>query len=476
MLKSKLTLLFVLLLAKFAMAQDCDCKKNYQWMKKTFAENDAGFPEVLRKKGIDAYNYHSKSIENRVYKIRDYDDCKKALEDWLRFFRTDHFRLTKTKATLDKQHKAQLYSPISIANEIDLALFKDQVALLPTRSLVGLWETGGNTFAVQKINNHFVASLVEDNGTWKKGTILFSLGENLKEGTRYMSTYRPVPIEKVNYLDDNLLTVNELTLKRVFPESHLKSNEDEFFRLKNSGETFGYKRNEKTVYVRIPSFSFNKKAVDSLLTSLDDVIKSTPNLIIDLRDCQGGQDNNFAKLVPYLYSGATRTVLMEVLSTPRNNEIWNTLINNPDTDDDEKESYQAIQSLLNKHVGEFVNIYGKTVVEAKNGKVLPYPQNIGVIVHENNFSTTEQFLLLAKQSRKVKLFGRKTGGALDVSNMIEATSPTGDFVFEYCISRSLRIPEMEVDDMGIHPDFYLDKSIGEHKWVDFVSDRLNEWN
>jgi len=123
-----------------------------------------------------------------------------------------------------------------------------------------------------------------------------------------------------------------------------------------------------------------------------------------------------------------------------------------------------------------VNIYGKTVVEAKNGKVLPYPQNIGVIVHENNFSTTEQFLLLAKQSRKVKFFWRKTGGALDVSNMIEATSPTGDFVFEYCISRSLRIPEMEVDDMGIHPDFYLDKSIGEHKWVDFVSDRLNEWN
>lgn len=476
MLKRILTLLFVVLFTKFALAQDCDCKKNYQWVKKTFEENDAGFQQIINKKGVDAYHYHNKSFESRVAKIRDYDDCKKALEDWLRFFRTDHFRLTKTKATLDKQHKAQLYSPVRIDKEIDLSLFKDQVAPQASNSIAGIWETGGNTFAIQKINNRFIASLLEDKGAWKKGTILFSLDQNLKEGTRYMPTYRPVPITKVNYWDDNLLTVNELTFKRVFPEVSLKSNEEEFFRLKNSSETFGYKRNDQTVYVRIPSFSFNKKAIDSVLTHLDALIKSTPNLIIDLRDCQGGQDNNFAKLVPYLYAGPTRTMLMEVLSTPKNNEVWNTLINNPETDDEEKESYRAIQSLLNKHIGEFVNIYGKTVVEAKQGKVLPYPKNIGIIVHENNFSTTEQFLLLAKQSRKVKLFGRKTGGALDVSNMIEATSPTGDFVFEYCISRSLRIPEMEVDDIGIHPDFYLDKAIGEHKWVDFVSDRLNEWN
>lgn len=59
--------------------------------------------------------------------------------------------------------------------------------------------------------------------------------------------------------------------------------------------------------------------------------------------------------------------------------------------------------------------------------------------------------------------------------MVEAKAPSGDFIFEYCISRSLRIPEMAIDDLDIHPDFYIDKSIGENRWIDFVSDRLKEW-
>ncbi len=60
-------------------------------------------------------------------------------------------------------------------------------------------------------------------------------------------------------------------------------------------------------------------------------------------------------------------------------------------------------------------------------KVLPYPKNIGIIIHENNFSTTEEFILRPSKVKKQEFFGRKTGGALDVSNMVEITDPEKQF-------------------------------------------------
>ena len=85
-----------------------------------------------------------------------------------------------------------------------------------------------------------------------------------------------------------------------------------------------------------------------------------------------------------------------------------------------------------------------------------------------NGSTAEQFLLAAKQSRKVKLFGTTTMGVLDISNMYAVESPAHEFRLSYCISKSRRIPDMAIDGKGITPDFYLDKSIPPTDWLTFV--------
>ncbi|GHE36018.1 S41 family peptidase [Sphingobacterium griseoflavum] len=447
-------------------------------MRETFEKNDAGFQHILDRKGSMAYAAHNETLSRRAAKITDYDECQQLLEDWLKFFRTDHFRLTKTKATQAKQVRSNIWEPRFMTQPIDTVEFKANLAGVGSdlKNIEGIWQNNDITVLVKHMHTGYEASILKDMDEWRAGQLLFQLDEKLQSGTRFMSTFRPVPIQRIRLLDNKLLLVDQLTLKRIYPHAPLDTSSEEFYRLKNSDATFAYKRDEQTVYLRIPSFSFNKRAIDSVLNEFDQVIRTCPNLIIDLRDCQGGQDNNFAKLLPYLSTGSTRTVMAEVRSTQRNNEIWDSLINDPETDEEEKESYRAIQNTLNAHLGEFVNIFGRDVAVTKKGEVLPNPKNVGIIIHENNFSTTEQFILVAKQSRKVKFFGRKTGGALDVSNMVEARSPSGDFIFEYCISRSLRIPEMAVDDLGIHPDFYLDKTVGENRWVDFVSDRFREWS
>lgn len=61
-----------------------------------------------------------------------------------------------------------------------------------------------------------------------------------------------------------------------------------------------------------------------------------------------------------------------------------------------------------------------------------------------------------------------------MSNLYVAKSENKDFVLVYALSRSLRIPNMIVDDIGIMPDFFLDEEIPEQEWIEFVSEILNQ--
>lgn len=60
-----------------------------------------------------------------------------------------------------------------------------------------------------------------------------------------------------------------------------------------------------------------------------------------------------------------------------------------------------------------------------------------------------------------------------MSNVNFVKSPCNNIVLGYATSRTFRIPEMPIDDTGIQPDYYLDKSIPIYKWVEFVNEILN---
>lgn len=457
--------LFVLIVAG-AHAQQCNCKTSFEWVKKTFEENDAGYAHILKQKGQEAYDLHNQLTLNKVSNITDLDSCIGKLQDWVRFFRTDHFRFTKTAATPQLPDFKIIHDNKFSADQFTQYLKKS------ADSIEGIWESPGYTIAVRKQNNKYTGTIITAaTGNWKPGDVKFDMAADFKTGTRY-TTSAAVAIKKIQFYGkgNSLLQLDNLFLKR----SNADAAANEYYRLKTSPHPFGYKRDSNTVYVHINSFNYeDKSAIDSVLKSLHAAITTTPNLIIDLRDCQGGTDQSFANLIPYIYTNPIRSVMAEFYSTPRNNQMWTEVANREGLEPEEKKTYQQIADLMNSKLGQFVNIFGKDVEVTRMGKVLPYPQNIGIIIHENNFSTTEEFILKAKQSKKVKFFGRKTGGALDVSNMVEAKDPAGNFIFEYCISRSLRIPEFPVDDMGLHPDFYLDRAIPETEWVDYTGKILN---
>jgi len=140
----------------------------------------------------------------------------------------------------------------------------------------------------------------------------------------------------------------------------------------------------------------------------------------------------------------------------------------------EKAVYAGYLEKLNANPGKFVVLHD-SVYTTRYQKVYPLPQNVAIIINGNNGSTAEQFLLAARQSKKVKMFGTTTMGELDISNMYSINSPDGRYTLWYCMSKSLRVPENTIDNKGISPDYYLDNSIPKSGWLSYVSALLHQW-
>ena len=80
---------------------------------------------------------------------------------------------------------------------------------------------------------------------------------------------------------------------------------------------------------------------------------------------------------------------------------------------------------------------------------------VSILVDDGCKSSCEEFLLAARQSFAVKLVGQHSGGTLDYSNLRPYPLPSGDRILLYAVTRSLRIPAMPVDGIGVMPDVFV---------------------
>ena len=459
----------------------CNCAMELSWVRNTFEKNDAGFEDVLQRKGKQAYDAHNLEINRKAKSIKSVTACRGVIVEWLRFFRKGHFSVRIINEQNLQSSSPQVDSTTIAQHErmeIDEAIFIDKVTQEQHPSPLGVWESAPYKVAIVPIENGYAGVVLDAPGTkWQKGQVklkLFRVGDAYKANI-WMGNFSLNENRKVEFIGNNIIHIEGFSfLNRKSKNFEDTPSTQNYLRSINTTQPFYERLSDNTTYLRIPSFGISqKRLIDSVLLSNDQHIRQSANLIIDLRNNGGGSDAAYQSLIPYLYTNPIRTVGVQFLSTELNNKAMLALSADTLFDEDQRKEFRKIYEKLTTALGDFVQVTDDLVSVEELDSIYPYPKQIAILINEYNASTTEQFLLSAKQSSKVKLYGKTTFGALDISNMSKVTSPSGTFEFWYCTSKSLRIPDMAIDDIGLQPDFYLDSSIPQKDWVDFAKESMH---
>lgn len=483
-MKKTVTILLALIAGAIVWGQECNCQSNFEWMKTTFENNDAGFSYAIANKGQQAYDDHNKRILEKVKFASTTSDCVTILYEWLKFFRSGHLGIDYTYP--QGENVAPTVSAASFMNweklKVDMKKFEKELNSKKEPDYEGIWESPVYKIGIKKVNSEYIGFIVESGAdTWTKDQVKlrFEVSGKKAKSTFYMRDHSAVESDMVEMLGKNYLQLGNVLLERVYPKYETEKHITDYFKMLDAEKPYIDELNATTLYFRIPTFShLAKKEIDSVIAANKEKILKTENLIIDIRGGTGGSDRSYSEILPFLYTNPIRTVGLEMYSTPLNNQRMLEMATNPEyglSEDDKKEALEAYEK-LNNNLGKFVNLGDNedNVYIDEFDTVYPYPKNVGIIINNRNGSTDEQFLLAAKQSKKVKLFGTTTRGVLDISNMYSVESPCNEFTLLYALSRSNRIPEFTVDDKGIQPDFYLDKGIPDYEWVNYVNRILNQ--
>ena len=479
--KIKFLLGLALIVSTAGYAQSCNCMEEYRWAKKTFEENDAGYSYYVEKYGKQAIDFNNKKWEKEFAKTKDVFQCQDYLNQWIKFYRKGHIAIamadqTKMRPSDAKKDNSVLEIP---KLNIDTDSFQVAAKLFKEPSFEGVWTNGTYDVGVKKVKDDYVGFVITSkNEQWKAGQIKFSFPaakSSAKKSTYYMGNHSLAEnqFDPCELIGKTYLKAFDIYWKRISPYFKDDPKIEEEISLLNTPGFYLKKIDSVTTLFRIPSFDNSYIAtVDSLVKSNHDLLVTTKNLIIDIRGNGGGADRCYDSITPYLYTNPIRSMWVEFLSTPLNNARYDWIIKLDGFSEKERQNLKDMQNKLNANIGKFVNLNESKLTAVIDTLPVIYqnPQQVAILIDAGNGSTAEQFLLMAKQSMKVKLFGQRTTGALDFSNLNNVESPSKNFKLFYTTSRSFRIPKMAIDDYGIQPDYFIDDSVPSYKWIDFVTE------
>jgi len=219
--------------------------------------------------------------------------------------------------------------------------------------------------------------------------------------------------------------------------------------------------NDTMVLFEIPTFQLQyKAAIDSLILLYKSKILSTPHVILDVRNNTGGSDVSYRELLPFLYTGPVIQYGIEFRSTDDNTRHYEEILKRPGLPESSKQRIGDLISLMKNNVNSFVDPGYERTIEYDT--VYTYPQNVYILINGRCASSTEAFLLFAKQSKKVTLLGKNTMGAIDYGNTFFTELPSGKRQVAIPVSRSKRALTHPMDLEGIAPDVRIPEDVRDY--------------
>lgn len=472
MLKHITSIVFALILYASSFAQ-CNCAENFEFVQTRLKANYAGWIDKTTSdpEGFERFTEQQRlKAKNETQK----NYCYKIIHDWLNYFKDRHTHLYNASVTnLQGKTDEEIRAYFSQSEKIEISENETISSMDASSRIEGIWEMEGGNYRVAIIKNKnanrdFAGVVLRaDSAYWMPGQVKMELTEIAPGQYSSMFYMRDHSLRFVKTeLDGVELKFEGLnTFKKVYPPSTGSASvkSDEII----SGVAEMKKLNSSTFYFRLPTFNHRaKNAIDSTLQANHDLLTETPNLIIDVRNNGGGSDISYAELIRYLYTNEIKVVNNSIWSSEDNIQKFKDILNDPAYPSSGKRYIQNLVKKLENNPGTFVKKKDDTF---RGVKILPLPATIVILINRNCGSSCEEFVLAARQSKKVTLMGENTMGVLDYANVHSLTLPCSDWILQYATSRSNRLPDFPVDNIGIEPEVKIPK---EKNWVEFAMEYL----
>ncbi|MCZ4222592.1 S41 family peptidase [Pedobacter rhodius] len=435
-------------------------------------KNYAGYNDKVTVSNRNKFEVFTDSLLMEAGEAPPYQ-CFPILKKWLSFFKDKHMSISYDDSKFTKEQLINYYAKEEKTDWTD-SLFnsylkKEQADI---DSLEGIWKDQAGYYQIGIVKdknrkNEFIGFIIKANGsTWGPQQVKLRITKN--RGQYRLKVFRAIDHSEnqlfLQKVKDTLTfgdgTVTSKWYKNFVPPPKVSSqtaNNELFPKFKFL--------DDKTCLFQMPSYASldNVKVMDSLLKKNALELEKCEHLIIDLRNNYGGSVLSYDKLIPYLYANPILTEGGSVLATEENiRDYYSQIPSN--IADSMKTIFEKNVRELKTHLNEIYPLYPVDTITFS--KVFKNPKSVSLIINKNTASAAEIFVLQARQSTKVKLYGSNTSGAIDYLEVVRTKLPFGFYGLGYPACKSLRLPEYPLDNIGIKPDVEIPVTVSD--WIDFV--------
>ncbi|NER19090.1 S41 family peptidase [Spongiivirga citrea] len=441
----------------------CECEKELDFVTSYYERNLPGFKDNVTSKNTSDYNQFKKDLATEARKTTYKLDCFKILTQYVEFFKDNHSSIYMRMSYPDEKNTdsvSKFKSSSLFLSRESIALSDQEIKQYPVNDVRGIYQTKDSSYTVMIIPNKtalrdYVAIIIESKSAiWDKGQVKMEIKKKKTGG-----------LEALVYLRNHSIKFypNFSLISGVLGTSWFKTSlpiyNDETI---NAPKGFSYKKIQDSIsYIRIPTFSSGYSAkIDSLYQEALPNFKSTPYLIIDVRNNGGGSDTNANPLLKYIYSNPFETDKVDLWVTPDNLKIWEKWTvaakqdpENYSNDDVAWFENEVMQMKKAKPYSWIPRSKGRKVRLNKN-KTAPWIKKVVVITNRNCASSCETLLFWAKKSDKSVLVGENSGGYVGYGEVGTVQTPCYNFTLSCTMTRYQEQRKYEV--IGISPDIYFD--------------------
>ena len=444
----KAILLLLLLLCNTVLyAQECDCRKKFDSVHVYLSKNYVGFIDKVTPATQHAYTSMLAKLRLQAASVKGATHCMLLIDRYLRYFKDHHLSLVIN------------YVPVTENIQLSPAQL-DLLEKQPAAALTGIYEMDTVYKVALVRSSHGIRSyaavvIQSASPAWKPGEVKFELAST-GHGR----------FDVIRYLDNRRIRFDTLSFTKQWNgltalgwQKEGSPGMPQTAAVAEDTASFYFRQlNDSTGYLRIGSFDAAYYPVaDSVLNANDAYLRKNTQLIIDVRDNGAGTNKLIERLRPLMYTQPVKIIGADFYATPDNISAWGRIL-----DEQAGQLPSEYVEQIRKVIQEGDGLQGRLVSMGPDENMilpspLPAPAKIGVLINGQCSNTAEQFLLEAAQSKKVKLFGTATQGALDYSQVNEVKFTAPDFSVDYPVTRSRRIMAGQgIDDKGIQPAVKID--------------------